>query len=215
MIAFGRMSGIRVSATEESVKVYNSWTILGNRFRVGMSTYVVCECRCGSIHVVERGSVARGMSSGCGCERSVAAADRAIKHGMSYSGEYRSWAAAKNRCTNINSPKHPNYGGRGITMCDRWLESFENFIADMGPRPSPQHSIDRFPDNDGPYSPENCRWATPLEQSMNRRASLKLTVDGESVTVSQLAAEHGVTAKAIYKRLSKGWVATRGPNLAK
>jgi hypothetical protein len=91
------------------------------------------------------------------------------KHGLSKTPEYKIWITSKHRCFNAHYKTYSYYGGRGITMCSRWRESFKNFYADMGPRPSNKHSLDRI-NNDGNYEPDNCRWATHQQQMENRRA---------------------------------------------
>lgn len=104
--------------------------------------------------------------------------------------EYRAWQSLKNRCTNPNARDYPYYGGRGIKVCQRWLNSFENFLADMGRRPTPQHSLDRI-DPDGDYEPSNCRWATKQEQARNRAyASTKAWLLAERLGVKQNTAYH-------------------------
>jgi hypothetical protein len=110
------------------------------------------------------------------------------------------------RCYKPNTRHFHNYGGRGIRVCESWLNSFEAFLADMGPRPSSRHTVDRI-DGDGHYEPANCRWATPTEQGRNTRQNVVLNIDGESLCVSAWAERVGVSQQLIKDRLRLGWVA--------
>lgn len=114
------------------------------------------------------------------------------------------WAAMKDRCLNSNHKHYHRYGGRGIKVCDRWLESFENFIEDMGVRPTSNHSLDRYPDNDGNYEPSNCRWATVEEQQNNRSDNVFVEYNGEKITVSQLARKLDLPPNTLGMRLRRG-----------
>lgn len=127
------------------------------------------------------------------------------KHGYSYASEYRAWQTMRLRCTEPSNPAYANYGGRGIKVCDRWLESVENFIADMGPKPSPKHELDRWPDNNGNYEPGNCRWATRSENDRNRRSSRLIECRGETLALAAWAERSGVRADTIGERLAAGW----------
>ncbi len=130
-----------------------------------------CRCDCGSEVVVARGNLTSGNSKSCGCQKVTKIAAARTKHGHSPHGkptrEYVSWRAMITRCTNPANHKYATYGAVGITVCDRWRDSFESFLADMGPRPAGT-SLDRFPDNRGNYEPGNCRWGTPKQQSRNQ-----------------------------------------------
>jgi hypothetical protein len=117
--------------------------------------------------------------------------------------EYQAWSQMKNRCTNPSAPKYKNYGGRGITICERWLESFDNFLADMGPRPSPVHSLDRRKNHLG-YAPGNCRWATSTEQNRNTRRTRNVQVNGATMLLIEALDVYGVSRRTFYERVKGG-----------
>ena len=119
--------------------------------------------------------------------------------------EYAVWKMMRQRCENPNLPAFSDYGGRGITVCDRWKgrDGFANFVADMGRRPSPKHTIDRI-DVDGPYAPWNCRWATRLQQAANKRNNVFVLYDGERMVLSEAARRAGLKPATVWQRRKSG-----------
>lgn len=181
-------------------KEYGYLTVLevGGRNRRG-DVILKCRCRCGRLYTGAGCDIFSLSTVSCGCYRR----EKATRHGMCGTPEYRSWQHVLDRCGNVSNKDYLHYGGRGIAVCPEW-KSFEQFYADMGPRPSPKHSIDRK-DNNGNYCKENCRWATRKEQHNNQRSNKMLTYNGETRTMSQWAEEAGISYSALRYRLIRGW----------
>lgn len=153
-----------------------------------------CKCDCGNTSFVFGTSLKSGDTKSCGCILRI--------HNLSKSPIYKVWKTMIQRCENRNNHKYPNYGGRGISVCDRW-HSFENFYEDMGDPPEGM-SIDRI-DNDGNYTPSNCRWATSKEQANHTRRNRMIEYQGENKPLQQWADEFGVKRELIARRLNRGW----------
>jgi len=168
----------------------------------------LCFCSaCQTSKVMRASSLLSGRVSSCGClllAKSAAFGDRVRKHGMYLSPEYAAWQNMKKRCLDSTYRRFKDYGGRGIKVCDRWLESFENFIADMGRRPSNNHSIDRK-DNNGNYEPSNCEWALRPQQDSNKRTSRLVTYKDETLTLKEWSRRIGIHYNTLRQRLASGW----------
>lgn len=169
----------------------------------------ICQCDCGVTKSIRSNHLIDGASQSCGClhsERSSARTDKLhkanTKTGLSASHTYNSWCGMKQRCTNPNNKFFSYYGGRGIAVCDRWLNSFENFLVDMGQKPKGL-TIDRI-DSDGDYEPSNCKWSTRKEQANNRRINRVYTIYGKELNLTQIAKTFGIHRNTLDQRLAKG-----------
>jgi hypothetical protein len=123
--------------------------------------------------------------------------------GLTRSATHVAWTNMIQRCTNQSRPDFSFYGGRGISVCPQWRESFTRFLADMGERPSPKHSLDRFPDQNGNYEPGNCRWATKHEQMQNTRHTRRITFNGETMGLNAWAKRIGINKESLRYRLNR------------
>jgi hypothetical protein len=174
----------------------------------------LCRCVCGEMTTVSGRNLRTHHTQSCGCLRPDVSAAVHTRHGAARQTHrtrlYRVWCAMLGRCRNANDPAYLHYGGRGITVCDRWQgeHGFENFLADMGPKPTPKHTLDRT-DNDRGYGPDNCRWATRIEQNRNRRDNHLVCYRGQTLPLSQWAEKLGVNARMVGERLRRGWTAER------
>jgi len=165
-----------------------------------------CQCDCGNTHELYSFSLLSGSVKSCGCLGREQLEAR-TKHGMCSREhrvpEYTVWEAMHQRCRDPNSPSYRLYGAKGVTVCERWRD-FATFYADMGPRPSSKHTIDRV-DNAKGYEPSNCKWATRIEQNNHTSRNVHVTYDGRTQTVAQWARELGVTYHILRNRLKLGW----------
>jgi hypothetical protein len=186
-------------------RTFGRWVVLEFSGRdKNRNALYLCRCLCGQEKTVCRVNLLNGQSTSCGCYlREIS-----TTHGGRGTIEWGIWSRIKQRCNNPRCPKYSDYGGRGIVLCDRWRVSFANFLADMGKRPSPEYSIDRI-DNDGPYSPENCRWATRSEQGRNYRQNHLIEYQGSVRTLVEWSEITGIRSDTISMRLKKGWSVER------
>ena len=160
-----------------------------------------CRCQCGAIVVASNTDLKCGKRKSCGCFRREFVTASKTTHGCSATSEYKSWSCMKNRCLNSKYKEFNLYGGRGINICDRWTD-FSAFLADMGPKSSPEFSIERN-DVNGNYCPENCRWADDRDQSRNRRSNRKVVCNGYVMTATEAAKILNIKPKTLHARLRR------------
>lgn len=182
---------------------FGSWTVVGQPETRGTRNLWLCRCACGTERPVDRAHLVRGASSSCGCASAAKTIARSTTHGGSKNPAFGNWIAMRRRCHDPQFRSYDEYGAIGITVCDEWRGSFAAFIADMGERPSPKHTIDRIDPSLG-YFKGNCRWATPSEQSANRRSVLQFTIDGETKVLAEWCRHFGVPYSRAYMKLRQG-----------
>lgn len=161
-----------------------------------------CLCECGNRTIVCSYNLRSGNSYSCGCYARERTREIFTKHGFAKTPVRNSWEAMMSRCFKQHCPGYEDYGGRGITVCERW-KKFENFLADMGERPAGT-SLDRI-DNDGNYEPSNCRWATEFQQKRNTRRTVFVVHDGIALCLKDWANKLGIKPMTIWTRHSRGW----------
>jgi len=160
-----------------------------------------CRCECGNLTSVGSQDLREGHIKSCGCFKRDTPNRKT--HGASKTTTYNSFISMHQRCGSWGNCQDPDYISRGISVCERWRE-FAVFLADMGKKPSPEHSIDRI-DNDGDYCPENCRWATRTEQARNRRSNRFIAHNGETLCIADWADKLGISRRTLNTRLNRGW----------
>lgn len=170
-----------------------------------------CSCDCGAVTDVIGAKLRNGQTTSCGCRKKEFIGSVNFKHGHARSNqvrtEHRIWYAMVRRCTDEKDAAFPDYGGRGISVCQEWLD-YETFFSDMGKRPSHLHTLDRK-DNNGNYEPSNCRWATKKEQANNRRSTVFVDYQGKSISLTELAELTGINRATLGWRVRQGWTGDR------
>lgn len=183
---------------------YGMLSVIAFMGRVGASQALwKCKCDCGNEVIARLGNLRNGHTRSCGCQRSEVTAKLKTTHGMYGTPEHRSWTSMLTRCENTANHKYPSYGGRGITVCNRWRK-FENFFADMGQRPKGT-TLGRL-NNNGDYEPNNCCWETTVKQGRNKRNTALYFYNGKSATIAEHCERLGLNSSTVRSRIyTYGW----------
>lgn len=195
---------------EVAGETYGKLTVLGDHENPTLKRrHVWCRCECGKELAVALSNLRNGHTKSCGCHKKVVWESTITTHGLSrkHPEEYMVWKGIKSRCFNKGTRAYQFYGARGITMSKEWATSFGQFFADMGPRPSPIHSVERK-DNDGSYTKENCAWSTRVDQANNRRNNRVVSIWGDEMSLAEAVRRHaeplGIRYQTVLARLKRG-----------
>ncbi len=187
---------------------FGHWTVLSYIGPAPGSMMWLCRCQCGVERAVSAGNMKAGKSISCGCIQAKTTSQRLFKHGQSSHPIYTSWAGLKSRCLNENDVDFSHYGGRGIRVCDRWLEDFWHFWSDMAAEWRPGLSVERK-DVNGNYEPKNCCWATQSRQMRNTRRTIMLDTPWGKMSVTDAAEKAGIKPAILRQRIYKGFMLDR------
>ena len=180
---------------------FGLWLVVGTYTRVGNKTLWLCRCDCGTERRVNAAELRNGKSTNCGCVRKAKGGARNATHGLSHTRMHARWMGMIARCENPNHSAYARYGGRGVRVCRRWRKSFTAWLADMGPPPTPRHTIDRI-DNDDDYKPSNCRWATNKANCRNKKTSQFIEWGGERLHIAEWAERLGMSQQTLVYRIT-------------
>lgn len=184
-----------------SGKIFGRWNVDSFYMIKNGKSFWVCNCSCGETKVIVGTALRDGISKSCGCLMKELLKQNKCTHGKVNTPEYNSWRGMKKRCYVITHEAYHNYGGRGIKVCERWKDSFENFYKDMGDRPEGK-SLDRI-DNSGDYISENCKWSTPKEQARNRRNNTMVETGYGFVTLTEFAKDNNIKLSTLSERMRR------------